>query len=261
MFPERRNQSTKEIAFPGRFAGKASIERQAGTKAMPSFITIVIADDHPSLRDGLRRRFEIEPDLKVIGEASNSADVVHRVLEFKPDILLLDLRIPPQPRSEVSARGGLDAWTAAKDSGSTTRTILFAAELETPDIVEAIDLGVRGVLLKSAATELLIESIRTVMSGACWEITKAAPTLDALLGSMQEELDKRKFGLTPRELDVASAIVRHGMANKDIAQRLGIAEDTVKKHISQIYDKLGVSTRLELDHFAREHKLPFKDLF
>jgi DNA-binding NarL/FixJ family response regulator len=99
---------------------------------MPSFITIVIADDHPTFRDGLRRLFEIEPDLKVIGEASNAADVVHRVLELKPDILLLDLKMPPQPRAEVSPRGGLDAWTAVKVSGSMTRTILFAAELETP---------------------------------------------------------------------------------------------------------------------------------
>jgi DNA-binding NarL/FixJ family response regulator len=228
---------------------------------MPSFITIVIADDHPSLRDGLRRRFEIEPDLKVIGEASNAADVVHRVLELKPDILLLDLRMPPQPRAEKSPRGGLDAWTAVRVSGSMTRTILFATDLETPEIVEAIELGVCGFLVKNAAPELLIESIRTVMSGACWEGTKTVPTFHALLTTMGEELNKRKFGLTPRELDVVSAIVRHSMANKDIAQFFDITEDTVKKHVSKIYDKLGVSNRLELDHFAREHKLPLRDLF
>ena len=228
---------------------------------MPSFITIMIADDHPTFTAGLRFLLEMEPDFKVIGQASNVADVVHRVLELKPDILLLDLRMPPQPRAEVSPRGGLDAWTAVKVSGSMTRTILFAAELETPDIVEAIELGVCGVLLKSAATELLIESIRTVMSGACWDGTKTVPTFHALLSTMGEELNKQKFGLTPRELEVVSAIVRHGMANKDIAQFFDITEDTVKKHNSKIYDKLGVSTRLELDHFAREHKLPLRDLF
>jgi DNA-binding CsgD family transcriptional regulator len=99
------------------------------------------------------------------------------------------------------------------------------------------------------------------MSGACWEITKAAPTFHALLRTMQGELNARKFGLTPRELEIVSAIVRHSMANKDIAQFFDITEDTVKKHISKIYDKLGVSTRLELVNFAREHKLPLKDLF
>jgi DNA-binding CsgD family transcriptional regulator len=78
---------------------------------------------------------------------------------------------------------------------------------------------------------------------------------------LQEELNKRKFGLTPRQLEVASAVVRHRMPNKDIAQFLKISEDTVKHHITDVFNKLGVSTRLELDHFAREHKLPVKDLF
>lgn len=228
---------------------------------MDSFIRIVIADDHPALTEGLQRLLEIEPDLKVIGQASTAADVVHRVLELKPDILLLDLKMPSQQKAQISGRGGLDAWAAVKGSGSTTRAILFAAEMETQEIVEAIELGVRGVLLKSAGTQLLIKSIRAVMSGACWEGTKTVPTFDALLTTMGEELNKRKFGLTPRELEVVSAVVRHGMANKDIAYFFKIAEDTVKKHMTSIFNKLGVSNRLELDHFAREHKLPLKDLF
>ena len=231
------------------------------TKAVPSFITIVIADDHPTFSDGLRRLLEVEPGLKVIAQASDVVDVVNRVLELKPDILLLDLKMPPQPRAEVSPRGGLDAWAAVRVSGSMTKAILFAAEMETQEIVEAIELGVQGVLLKSAATELLIESIRTGMSGACWEVTKTVPTFHALLRTMQGELNKRKFGLTPRQLEVASAVVRHRMPNKDIAQFFKIAEDTVKHHITDIFNKLGVSNRLELDHFAREHKLQLKDLF
>ena len=228
---------------------------------MLSFITILIADDHPTIRDGLRRLLEVASDLKVIGQASNVVDVVHRVLELKPDILLLDLKMPPNMRAEVSPQGGLNALAAVRDSGSMTKTILFAAEMETQEIVEAIELGARGVLPKSAATKLLIESIRTVMGGACWELTKAVPTFHVFLRTMQEELNKRKFGLTPRQLEVASAVVRHRMPNKDIAQFLKISEDTVKHHITDVFNKLGVSTRLELDHFARQHKLPVKDLF
>jgi len=224
-------------------------------------ISIVIADDHPALTKGLRGLLEIEPDLRAIGHANNAADVIQRVLELKPDILLLDLNMPLQRETQPSARGGLDAWAAVKSRGCRTKAILFAAEMETQQIVEAIELGVRGVLLKSAATELLIDGIRAVMSGACWEQTKTVPTFHALLRTKHEELAKRKFGLTPRELEVTSAIALHGMTNKDIAHFLKIAEDTVKRHISSIYDKLGVSTRLELDHFAREHKLPIKDLF
>jgi len=228
---------------------------------MISPIRILIADDHPAFTDGLRGLLEMEPDLEVIGHASNAADVVHHVRELKPDILILDLKMPTQPKTKISARGGLDALAAAKGPGSVTKTILFAAELEVEEILEAIELGVRGVLLKDSATQLLIESIRAVMSGACWEGTKPVPTFDASMKRMREELEKRKRGLTPKQLEVASAIARHGMTNKDIAHSFKITEDTVKKHITSIYDKLGVSNRLELDLFARAHKLPLKDLF
>ena len=228
---------------------------------MASSIRILIADDHPALTEGLRGLLEIEPDLKVIGQANNVADVIHDVHELKPDILLLDLKMPSQPKAEISPRGGLDAWAAVKGSGSVTKTILFAAEMETPEIVEAIELGVRGVLLKSAATGLLIESIRTVINGVYWEGTKPVPNFQALLTTKREELSKRKFGLTPRELEVVSAIVRHGMPNKEIAHFFNIAEDTVKKHVGSIFNKTGVSNRNELNNFARDHKLPLKDLF
>ena len=228
---------------------------------MISPIRIAIADDHPTLSQGLRGLLEIEPNLRVIGEGGNVSDVVDCVLELKPDILLLDLKMPSQPNAKISARGGLDVLRAVSGSACITRTILFAADMDIQEIVEAIELGVRGVLLKSAATQLLIESIRAVMGGACWEGTKSVPSLNVLLTKMRKELNRRKFGLTPRELDVASAVVTHSMANKDIAHFFKIAEDTVKKHVTSIYNKVGVSNRLELDHFAREHKLPLKDLF
>ena len=228
---------------------------------MSSLIRIVIADDHPALSKGLRGLLETEPDLRVIGEGGNVSDVVDCVLELKPDVLLLDLKMPSQPKAKISARGGLDVLRAVSGSACITKTILFAADMDTREIVEAIELGVRGVLLKSAATQLLIESIRAVMGGACWEGTRSVPSLNVLLTKMRKELDERKFGLTPKELDVASAVVRHSMANKDIAHLFKIAEDTVKKHVTSIYNKVGVSSRLELDHFARKHKLPLRDLF
>jgi len=93
------------------------------------------------------------------------------------------------------------------------------------------------------------------------DVADAVPTFGALLRTTQEEVNKRKFGLTPRELEVVSAIVRHSMSNKDIAQFFKIAEDTVKHHVFNSCEKVGASNRLELDHFARAHKLPLKDLF
>jgi DNA-binding NarL/FixJ family response regulator len=228
---------------------------------MTSPIRIEIADDHPTFSQGLRGLLEVEPDLNVIGEAGNVSDVVDRVLALKPDILLLDLKMPSQPKAKISARGGLDVLRAVSGSACITRAILFAADMDTQEIVEAIELGVRGVLLKSAATQLLIASIRAVMGGVCWEGTRSVPSLNVVLTKMREELNQRKFGLTPRELDVASAVARHSMANKDIAHFFKIAEHTVKKHVTSIYNKVGVSNRLELDHFARKHKLPLRDLF
>ena len=138
-------------------------------------ISIVIADDHPALTNGLRGLLEIEPDLRVIGHANNAAEVMQRVLELQPDILLLDLNMPLQRETHTSVRGGLHAWAAVKGTGCRTKAILFAAEMETQQIVEAIELGVRGFLLKSAATELLIDGIRAVMSGGVGSRPRRSP--------------------------------------------------------------------------------------
>ena len=228
----------------------------------PPTISILLADDHQVFTDSLRVLLKIEPDLRVVGHASNAADAIQRVLELKPDILLLDLQMPLQQREkQKSNRAGLDAWAAVRGVAAGTKAILLTAEMETQQVVEAIELGVRGVLLKSEASQSLVDGIRAVMSGACWEQSKQVPAFDVLLKRKREELAKRRCGLTPRELEVVSAIVYHGMANKDIARHFDIAEDTVKKHMTSIYDKTGVSTRIELDHFAREHKLPIKELF
>jgi two-component system, NarL family, nitrate/nitrite response regulator NarL len=226
---------------------------------VPSNVKIATADDHPTFRDGLRRLLETEPDLQVIAEASNGADVVHRVLELKPDILLLDLAMPPRDGMQVSRRGGLDALRDLNSATPKTKTILFAAEIEAAEIVEAVQLGARGVLLKSAATQLLIESIREVTAGGYWAGTHSIQNLVPYLQSQILKADRRKFRLTPREIEIVS-VVATGLSNKEIAQTLKIAHDTVKHHMSNIFDKLGVSSRLELAVFAFNQKLPLKDI-
>jgi two-component system nitrate/nitrite response regulator NarL len=221
---------------------------------MWSSVRIAIADDHPTFRDGLRRLLEAEPTLQVIGEASNGRDVVHHVLELKPDILLLDVAMPPRDGMTISRRGGLDALHELNVATLKTKTILFTAEIEAPEIVEAIRQGARGVLLKSAATQLLIESIKTVMAGSYWVLTHSVQNLVPYLQSQILEADRRKFGLTPREIEIVS-VVAAGLSNKEIAQTFKIADDTVKHHLTNIFDKLGVSTRLELARFAFNQKL------
>jgi two-component system nitrate/nitrite response regulator NarL len=228
---------------------------------MCSTISVVIADDHPTFRVGVRSLLRAEPDLPLIGEASNALDAIDRTLTLKPDILLLDLKMPPQAGLKISPRAGLDVLRGLNVGTTNTKTILFAAELEMDEIVEALQLGARGVLLKDAATQLLVNCIGTVMAGGCWVAKQSVPNREEYLERQIEELAKRTFDLTPRELEIGSAVVRHGMTNKEIARHFKIAEDTVKRHLNNIYNKLGVSTRAELSLFAVNQKIPLRDLF
>jgi two-component system nitrate/nitrite response regulator NarL len=219
-------------------------------------IRIVIADDHPIFRDGLRRLLEAEPGLKVIGEASDGSDAVKLARQLKPDVMLLDLAMPRQP--------GLEALRDLSTGGANgVKVILLTAAAEKHQIVEALQLGARGVVLKDSATQLLLKSIHTVMAGEYWVGREAVSNLVQYLRmqmqASNEESRQKKFGLTPRELEIVSAVVA-GYSNKEIAEYFKISEDTVKHHLSNIFDKLGVSTRLELALFAVNQGLPIKGI-
>src|SRR5580765_6677097 len=217
-------------------------------------IRIVIADDHPIFRDGLRRLLEAEPGLKVIGEASDGSDAVKLARQLKPDVMLLDLAMPRQP--------GLEALRDLSTGGANgVKVILLTAAAEKHQIVEALQLGARGVVLKDSATQLLLKSIHTVMAGEYWVGREAVSNLVQYLRmqmqASNEESRQRKFGLTPRELEIVSAVVA-GYSNKEIADYFKISEDTVKHHLSNIFDKLGVSPRLDLPLCAVNPSLPLK---
>ena len=219
-------------------------------------IRILIADDHPIFRDGLRRLLEAEPDLKVVGEACDGAEAVKLVRQLRPDILLLDLAMPRHP--------GLEALRETSSGPSNSvRVILLTAAAEKNQIVEALQLGARGIVMKDSATQLLLKSIHTVMAGEYWvgreSVSNLVQYLRMLVQSSGEEARQKKFGLTPRELEIVSAVVA-GYSNKEIAEYFKISEDTVKHHLSNIFDKLGVSTRLELALFAVNQSLPLKNI-
>jgi two-component system, NarL family, nitrate/nitrite response regulator NarL len=224
----------------------------------PQTVRIVIADDHPIFRDGLRRLLEAEPDLKVLGEASDGAEAVKLARTLKPDILLLDLAMPKHPGLEALRELSMPAPNAAP-----VRVILLTAAAEKSQIVEALQLGARGVVLKDSATQLLLKAIHTVMSGEYWvgreSVSNLVQYLRTLMQSSSDEARQKKFGLTPRELEIVSAVVA-GYSNKEIAEYFKISEDTVKHHLSNIFDKLGVSTRLELALFAVNQALPLKSI-
>ena len=210
-------------------------------------VRVVIADAHPIFRDGLRRLLESEADFKVIGEASDGAEAVKLTRQLKPDILLLDLAMPKHPGLEALRELSVPA------NATPVRVILLTAAAEKSQIVEALQLGARGVVLKGSATKLLLKAIQTVMAGEYWvgreSVSNLVQYLRTLMQSTHEEARQKKFGLTPRELEIVSAVVG-GFSNKEIAEYFKISEDTVKHHLSNIFDKTGVSTRLELGLLA-----------
>jgi two-component system, NarL family, nitrate/nitrite response regulator NarL len=155
---------------------------------------------------------------------------------------------------------GLEALRDLSNGGANSvRVILLTAAAEKKEIVEALQLGARGVVLKDSATQLLLKAIHTVMAGEYWvgreSVSNLVLYLRTLVQSSGDEARQKKFGLTPRELEIVSAVVA-GFANKEIAEYFKISEDTVKHHLSNIFDKLGVSTRLELALFAVNQSLP-----
>jgi two-component system, NarL family, nitrate/nitrite response regulator NarL len=213
-------------------------------------VRILVADDHPIFRDGLRKLLEAEKDFKVIGEAADGGEAIEMAQQLKPDVLLLDLAMPRVP--------GLEALRQLGSSVEAIKVILLTAAIEREQIVDALHHGVRGVVLKESATELLLKSIRCVMDGQYWVGRESVSDLVRIIRDLtaipEQGTRKRSYNLTPRELDIISAIV-DGYTNKDIAEKFSIAEQTVKHHLGNIFDKLGVSNRLELALFAVNHHL------
>src|SRR2546425_3526081 len=212
-------------------------------------IRIVVADDHPIFREGLIKLLETKPDLRVVGAANDGDEALKLVEELEPDLLLLDLAMPRMT--------GLTTLRELRDRSLSARTILLTASVTKAEIVTALQLGARGVVLKESASELLFRSIRVVMDGQYWvgrdRVADLVTTLRELSVSTPPPSPKN-FGLTPRELEVVAVIVG-GYSNSDIAVKLSISEKTVKHHLTNIFEKLGVSNRLELALFALHHNL------
>jgi two-component system, NarL family, nitrate/nitrite response regulator NarL len=212
---------------------------------------ILIADDHPVFRQGLVSIFRNDTAVTVIGEATDGQQALKMTEDLHPDVLLLDLMMPRMT--------GLETLRELSNSPTPVRTIMLTASIAKEQIAQALQLGARGIVLKDAPTDILMKSIDAVMGGKFWvgenSVTDLVEILRAYLPPAGAARDtKRNFGLTPREFDVVESIVS-GFTNRDIAKKYSISEQTVKHHLRSIFDKVGVSNRLELALFAINHRL------
>ena len=218
--------------------------------AREDLIRVVIADDHPILREGLMRLLEDDGGFEVVGQAADGAEAVRLAREQHPDVLLLDLAMP--------RASGLDALRELSASGAGPKVLVLTVAIDDAQIVEALELGARGVVLKEAATELLFKAIRSVVAGQYWVGRDLVTDIVRLLRERRATAQRRRptpaERLTAREREIVAAVAA-GASNREVAQRLALAEDTVKHHISNIFDKLGVSNRAELASYAASHGL------
>ncbi len=215
-----------------------------------STIRLLIADDHPIVRDGLKKLLQLEDDFEVVGEAVDGRDVLDKVRELDPDVVLLDLRMPNLD--------GLGALQAMQQINKRTRVIILTASEDKNEFVQAMKLGCSGIVLKQTAPDLIVKSIRKVHSGEIWldSHTTAAVMRQFSTGlegsgsgGGQTGKGRERSPLSAREREIV-ALVAQGYKNKEMAEKMFISEQTVKNHLHNIFDKLGVSDRLELALYA-----------
>ena len=208
-------------------------------------IRIVLADDHRIVLDGLAQLLSLESDFEVLQLCTNGEEALQAVERHHPDVLVADVKMPGLTGVDVLRRLG---------AGDGSRVVLLTAHITDGQVVEAVRLNVGGIVLKEAASRALVQCVRTVAAGGRW---LDEPTVRAATESVQRReasLASASRTLTRRELEIVR-MVATGLRNKQIGEKLAISEGTVKMHLHSIYEKLGISGRVDLTNYARENEL------
>lgn len=224
-------------------------EAESAVADTPRKIRVVIADDHPIVRDGLKKLLGLEEDIDVVGEACDGRELLEKLDELEPDVVLLDLRMP-----------NLDGLGALQTMQHTNRTkakvIVLTASEDKNEFVQAMKLGCSGIVLKQTSADLIVKSIRKVYGGEIWldshttaAVMRQFATVGESSGPSVGGRVRERSPLSAREREIV-ALVAQGFKNKEMAEKMFISEQTVKNHLHNIFDKLGVSDRLELALYA-----------
>jgi DNA-binding NarL/FixJ family response regulator len=223
---------------------EAEAEPEAEVKGS-SLIRVLVADDHPIVREGIRRLLELEKDIAVVAEAGDGQEVLEKMEQVKPDIILLDLRMP--------GMDGLAVLQALQHSKGNVRVIVLTASEDKNEWVQAMKLGCAGIVVKQTAPELIVKSIRKVNDGEIWLDSNTTAAVMRQFATAEEAAGgaraRTRSPLSAREKEIV-ALVAQGYRNREMAEKMFISEQTVKNHLHNIFDKLGVSDRLELALYA-----------
>ncbi|PYR08997.1 MAG: DNA-binding response regulator [Acidobacteria bacterium] len=211
-------------------------------------VRIVIADDHSTVRDALKRVLESEPRYRVVGEAKTGRDAIHVTRAHRPEVLLFDISMPALSR--------LEALNRITPDSPETKVIALTASIDRAAVLKALQHGARGVVLKTAGSDILFGAISAVLQGRQWldrgSVSDLVQVVRELSGSAPQT--RHPYGLTDRQMQIVGNVMR-GLTNREIGSTLSISEETVKHHLTQIFNKTGVSTRLELALLATRREL------
>jgi len=209
-------------------------------------IRLVLADDHPLILDGLEQLVRLAGDFEVLERCVSGEEALRAVEAHRPDVLVLDIRLP--------ALDGLAVLRELRRRRRLTRVVILTAALNEDEMLEAVRLEVAGVVLKEMAPRLLVQCLRKVHAGERW-IEKRS-VREALETMLRRESGGREAAsqLTPREVELIR-MVAEGLRNREIGERLGITEGTVKVHLHNVYKKLQVENRVAVRRYAEEKGL------
>ncbi len=207
---------------------------------------IVLADDHPVFLSGLEHVLRSDPGIQVVERCTDGNAALEALRRERPDLLIADLSMP--------GCGGLDLLREVSSTRMPVRVIFLTARIDHNDVLEALRLGVSGIVLKESAALQLLDCVRRVAAGHQWiDQGIGSRTLHGML-RRQAAAEQVSATLTPREIEVVR-MVAAGLRNKEIADALGISEGTIKVHLRTIFEKLGIENRMKLGTYARENAL------